>query len=94
MKNIADYITNKISESNIDMNKLFYAVANWFGKHYVEANYDSRGEWLKTLKYISIKENDFVTDECIKEISDEFPEAKDYYDEIENKLVELAKDAL
>lgn len=95
MKNIIDYISeHKITESNIDMDELFNSVEYWFDWHCRKDAYDSNSEWRKDLKYISKKENDFATSECIDYLSDDYDNVEDYYDEIEDKLAELAKEAL
>lgn len=95
MKTIKDYISEqKISESNIDMDELLSAVADWFYSHCGEDDYSSTRKRIEDLKVMADKGNDIATDNCISDISDEFTDAEDYWDEIEDKLAELAKDTL
>lgn len=95
MKTIKDYIAEKkISESNIDMDDLLSAVADWFYSHCDEDSYDSPRRRIADLEAMSTRDNDFAIDNCIDSISDEFPRAEDYADEIADKLAELAKDEL
>lgn len=93
MKNLKDYVKESLNESTTDIIDILDAVNYWFSDN-MSNGFDSEREKREQLKAMAKNENDIMIDMCIDSISNEYPDAEDFYDDIVDKLVELAKDEL
>ena len=98
MKNLKNYIKESLNESITDSDDdklidILDAVIYWFSDN-MSNGFDSEREKRKQLKAMANNENDIMIDMCIDAISDEYPDAEDFYDDIVDQLVELAKNEL
>lgn len=63
------------------------AITKWFDDNLGPENFNSKRAWMKELKYLADGQNDPTVTDCEDATGED-------YDEIADKLAELAKDAL
>ena len=62
-------------------------ITNWFDDTFGPENFDSKRAWMRALKYLADRADDISVTDCADETGED-------YDEITDKLSELAKDAI
>ena len=62
-------------------------ITKWFDDNFGPENFDNKRAWMRALKYLADRADDISVTDCADETGED-------YDEITDKLADLAKEAL
>ena len=92
MKDLKNVLLEKldvqVNESNLD--DILDEVSDWFWSHTGEDDYDNARQRREDLEAMADKMNDPMVDQCMDSLDLSDSEADKYYDDIVDKLAELA----
>ena len=80
----------KVNESKLD--DILDEVSDWFWSHTGEDDYDNARQRREDLEAMADKGNDSMVDHCMDSLDLSDSEADKYYDDIVDKLAELASE--
>lgn len=96
MKDLKNVLLEKIEETQVNesnLDDILDEVSDWFWSHTGEDDYDSPRDRREDLEAMADKSNDPMVDQCMDSLDLSDSEADKYYDDIVDKLAELAAES-
>lgn len=93
MKDLKNILLEKLEETQINesnLDDILDEVSDWFWSHTGEDDYDNARQRREDLEAMVDKMNDPMVDQCMDSLDLSDSEADKFYDDIVNKLAELA----